>query len=330
LCLLGLLILVGCGGVEVNEGAESESATDTSSVNATLDYINVTPGTSIIDINASVQMVATGIYTDNTSANLSASVDWSIDNPAVASISDGGLLQGVTAGTVTVTASDGQYSDSAVVTVSTSAISPQSISVVAPTPNNAMQAGGSMQLDALGDFGSNGIENVNESVTWTVSDPTVATVSSSGVLTALRDGVVTVTATSGSVSQSITVAINPAQVALDSVVITPNNTIVAEGSTVQFTAIGNYSDDSSASLNNTATWTVNNPAIASINSSGLLTTLSAGVVTVTATIGTVSNSATVTVNAATSNPPAIALVSIAVTPTSSSVFAGETSNGNVV
>ncbi len=324
--MLGLLILVSCGGVEVDEGAESELANDTASATATLDYINVTPGTSIIDINASVQMVATGIFTDNTSENLSASVDWSVDNPAVASISDDGLLQGLAAGTVTVTASDGQYSDSAVVTVNTNAISPQSISVTAPTTNNTMQAGSSMQLDAFGDFGSSGTTNINNSVVWSVSDPAIASVSSTGVLTALSNGVVTVTATSGSVSQSITVTVGaiPVQVTLDSIVLTPTSSVVDEGATIQFIATGNYSDNSTQNLNSSANWSVSDPTIASINASGLLTALSAGVVTVTATDGAISNNATVTINAVTSNPPAVSMVSMSVTPATSSVIVGET------
>ena len=322
-CLLGFLFLAACGEVAV-DGVDVDSTSIANSSNATLSSLTVTPGTSIVDINGFVQLTATGGFSDDTSQDVSASVNWVVDDATIATVSAGGLLQGLSTGTVTVTASDGGYSDVAIVTVSSSAVSPENISVTSPTSNNTMQPGASMQLSALGDFGTNGTANINSAVEWSVSNSDVATISDDGVLTALSAGVVTVTATIGSMSESITIVISSEVVTLDSIEVTPAISVVDEGASVQLMAVGSYSDNSTANVNGSVTWSVSDAAIATVNASGLLTTLTPGLVTVTASNGTVSDSATVTVNAVVTNPPAISVVGVVLTPETSSVLAGET------
>src|SRR5439155_4793314 len=87
--------------------------------------------------------------------------------------------------------------------------------------------------------------------------------------------------------------------------------------TQQFTAIGTFSDGSTANLTATATWQSSNAGVASVNSSGLATGIAAGTATITASQGAKSGSATLTVAVP-------ALQSIVVTPAAASIGVSQT------
>ncbi|MBI5074429.1 MAG: Ig-like domain-containing protein [Nitrospirae bacterium] len=94
-----------------------------------------------------------------------------------------------------------------------------------------------------------------------------------------------------------------ASATLVSIMVSPTTSIVIAGSTQQFMATGTYSDNSSKTLTQSATWISSNTAIATIDAAGLVSALSAGTTTITATSGTISVSATLTVTTAVSQPP---------------------------
>ena len=102
-----------------------------------------------------------------------------------------------------------------------------------------------------------------------------------------------------------------------SIAVTPANPSVAKGLTEQFTATATYTDGSTANLTTSVTWASSNTAIATISTAGLASTLATGSSTITATLGSVSGTTTLTVT------PAV-LTSIAVTPANPSVAKGLT------
>src|SRR5262245_36881132 len=81
---------------------------------------------------------------------------------------------------------------------------------------------------------------------------------------------------------------------LTSIAVTPANPSVAIGGTQQFTAIGTYSDSSQQELTNQVTWTSSTSA-ATITASGLATGVAAGTSTVSAALGEIGDSTTLTV-----------------------------------
>jgi trimeric autotransporter adhesin len=103
---------------------------------------------------------------------------------------------------------------------------------------------------------------------------------------------------------------------LSSIAVTPATASVAGTATQQFKATGTYSDSSTQDLTSTATWSSSSTSVATVNSSGLATGVAAGSSTITATSGSVSGTAALTVTAA--------LVSIAVTPANPSVLVSGT------
>jgi hypothetical protein len=87
---------------------------------------------------------------------------------------------------------------------------------------------------------------------------------------------------------------------LKSIAVTPATPSATAGTTVQFTATGTYSDNSTRNITSSVTWASATPAAATINSSGLATAVAVGSSTISATSGTVVGSTTLTVTAATS------------------------------
>src|ERR1035438_3599000 len=74
---------------------------------------------------------------------------------------------------------------------------------------------------------------------------------------------------------------------LVSLAVTPGNSTMQAGTTLQLAATGTYGDGSAQNLPVAVRWTSCNPAIDTMNSSGLVTGVIAGSSTITATSGTV-------------------------------------------
>jgi uncharacterized protein YjdB len=112
----------------------------------------------------------------------------------------------------------------------------------------------------------------------------------------------TINGASGSLMHSVSpnpVLIVNATATLVSVAVTPANSSVAKGATLQYTATGTYSDNSTKNLTSSVTWTSSNTGVASITTGGLATGVAAGSATIKATLGTVSGSTALTVTAST-------------------------------
>ncbi len=83
--------------------------------------ISVTPGSSLVTAGNTVQLTATGTYSDGSTQNVTSFASWSSSATTIATVNSG-LLTGVSAGSVTVTASaSGVTSPAASVQVGTPA-----------------------------------------------------------------------------------------------------------------------------------------------------------------------------------------------------------------
>ena len=136
----------------------------------------------------------------------------------------------------------------------------------------------------------NGQVMAGAAVTWTTGSPAVATVDASGLVTAASNGTATITATAGSASGSATVTV--AQVA-GSVTVSPAKAEIAPGDTLRLAAEaldanGHAVEDAEFS------WASSDEAVATV-ASGLVTAIAAGAATITASSGTASGTAEITV-----------------------------------
>jgi Bacterial Ig-like domain (group 2)/Putative Ig domain len=167
---------------------------------------------------------------------------------------------------------------------------------IALTPSMpSVPLGVTQQFTATGTFSDASTANLTSSVNWTSGTPAVASVNaSSGLANALTEGSTVITATSGTVSGSTTLTVTPA--GLQSIAITPNPITMGPGSTQQLTATGTYSDGTTQNVTTAAKWTSDTPSVATIGpSTGLATGVSVGSATISATLGSLTATAPLSV-----------------------------------
>jgi hypothetical protein len=279
----------------------------------TLVTISIAPSNPLIAAETGQQFEATGIYSDNTTKDLTKTVAWSSSDPSVVELSKPGYAFGKTAGKAKIKASAGGISDSIELTVT-----PATLVSLSVTPAvDAIAKGTTRQFIAKGTFSDQTTQDMTAQVLWKSSDTGVATISndagSPGLSTGTGAGMATITAESGSVIGSAELTVNPA--ALRSISVTPPQPSIAKGTALQFTATGTFSDDSTQDLTAAVVWKSSDSSIATISSQGLASSLAAGTAMITASRETITGSAALTVNPAT-------LVSLSVTPSNPAVTRG--------
>jgi uncharacterized protein YjdB len=274
--------------------------------------IAVTTTAPSIAPSTTSQFVATGTFSDHSTQNLTSSVTWSSSSAAVATISNTagtkGLATAVGSGKATITATSGSVSGSATLTVTNASLN--SITVTPASPS--IDVGTQQQFTATGNFSDGTTQDVSNLSAWTSSATSIATVTSnSGLATGRNQGTTTITASFLSATAHATLTVTLAN--LVSIAVKPDNDTIAKQTTQQFSVTGTFSDGSTRNLTNQVTlWTSSNTAVATISPSGLVSGLTAGTTTITANVGSVSDSTTLTVSNAT-------LSSIAVAPSGASL-----------
>jgi hypothetical protein len=171
------------------------------------------------------------------------------------------------------------------------------------TPATVVQ-GLTQQFTATGTFSDGSSQDLTDQVIWSSADPSTATVSnaasSQGLATGVASGETAISATSGSITGSALLNVQP--VALLSISISPSNPTINTDASIQLTATGHYSDGSSGPIGFSLIWTSLDPGVATVSpqideATVLHGTVGAGgTTTVTAQIGPVTGSTTVTVN----------------------------------
>jgi len=305
----------GTGVGTVTIQAANSSITGTTVLTVTpkvLASIAVTSTTTTsVAAGGTLNLVATGTYTDASTADLSGSVVWSNANSAVASLAwDSVGLHEVLTGRITstsavkITAALSGVSNYLDITVN-----PATVSSVTVDPVGAvMVAGNTRTFRAIANYTDGTKVDITTSANWASSDSAHATVGlNTGVVTGVSAGTANITATFNTVpSSAVSVTVISATVTLSSIAVTPATSIAA-GRTQQFVATGTYSDASTAVLTSMVTWSSNNNAVATVIPGGLATSYTPGTATITATYGGQSGSAVLTISAA-------VLTSISVTP----------------
>src|ERR1022692_1334149 len=277
--------------------------------------IAISPGSASIAKGTSQQFMATGTYSDGSQQNLSSTVSWSSSPTTVASIATSGLATGAGVGSATIMATSGSISGLATLSVG----QPVLVSMAVPPANPSFALGTTQPLAATGTYSDGSTLDLTSLATWSTADGTIATVNGQGLATSIALGSTSVTASSGLISGSTTLTVTPA--ILVSIAVTPAIPAIPLGTTQPFTATGTYSDGSMQNISGTVQWSSDTPAVATISnaagSQGVASSAGQGTATITASVGTVSGSTTLTVTSA-------ALFSLAITPVTPALALGTT------
>ncbi len=265
---------------------QGAAATSAGATITSLESITVTPANPTLAAGATLQFTATGAYSGG-SGDVTNIVSWTSSKPKSVTIAPGGLATAVKAGTSTIVASWGSLSGSTVATVGGA-----TLNAIAVTPVDwTVSVGKSVQFTATGTYSDGSQRAITALVTWTSSDTSAATVASTGAATGIAAGTSTITAELGAVSGNTTLTVEKALVSIS---ITPSNPSIPNGTSLQLTATGSYSDGSTGDITNMATWSSSKPSVATVNA-GLVTGQQTGTASVKAKLGGVTVSTTVTV-----------------------------------
>ena len=208
----GQALALSSGSTTISASLNGVTGSTTLTVtDATLTTIQITPFSPTLPIGFSANLVATGIYSDNTTRDLTAQVTWTSSAPAVASVSSAagtrGLLTPLAAGSATITATYQGVSGSDAVAVSAATLA--SIKVTPGAASIAVH--GTQAFVATGTLSDATTLDVTAFVTWLSTTPATASVSnaagSRGVATGLAAGSVTISAVRGAVTGTATLMV---------------------------------------------------------------------------------------------------------------------------
>ena len=309
----GLATGIAPGQATITVAYGSMTATASLTVtSATLTALVVTPVTTVVGINGTVQFTATGVFSDNSVEDLTSQAAWSSSVASYAVINDAGVASGLSAGTTTITATYGGVSGTATLNVTTATL----VSITVLPANPIAPPRSRIQMTAIGVF-SDGTQVQLTGVSWRTNSARYAMVSSTGVLRTKKttNQPVVVYARLNGITGQTNITISNMTIA--SVQLTPATPTIAVGTTQQFALIGTFSDGvTTVDLTPSARWQTSNYAEAVIDRSGIASGLAAGTVTITATYkGLSPTTATLIVSNAT-------IQSINVTPASPTVALG--------
>jgi uncharacterized protein YjdB len=316
----GLVTAASAGTATITASFGGQTATVTLTVTAsTLTAIDLTPPSPTFVVGEQQAMTATGQFADGSTSNLTASVTWTLTPLNVATVDASGMVSATGVGSAQLTAAFNGVSGTTTLTVVAAAIQSLSISPSIAT----LSPGATQQFTATGTYSDGMTVDLTSSVLWTVGSSTVAAVSdatgTAGLVTALAVGTTQLTATFD--GQTATAPLTVTSAPLVSLLISPSSGVIAVGQTTSFTASATDSSGATHDVTQTAVWSVLAPTLADVSNSsgtaGQVTGVTVGTGTVQASISGLSATASLTVTAA-------ALVSIAVTPATATLSAGNT------
>jgi uncharacterized protein YjdB len=272
---------------------------------ATVASVAVVPGSLNLVVGQNGTLTATPLSASG-SPITGKTIAWSTSTPAVATVSNEGVVTALTPGASTVTATTDGKSGSASVTVTP----PPVASVTVSPATLSLEVGGYGTMTATArDAG--GAPIPGKSASWLSSNPAVVTVNPEGLVTAFAEGVVQITATVDGVIGSATITVHTL-VAM--VVVTPAAAALPLGGTTQLTAVP-QSSGGTPLPDRPVTWATSNPVIATVSGTGLVTAQGIGSATISATSEDKTGTAVITVTT-------VPVASVEVTPSNPTVLAG--------
>ena len=305
----GVVTGIKTGAVQIAASAQGKSAVAEVTVNPTpVNSVRLNPTARDLLVGQTVQLSAEPL--DPQGAVLPGRpVTFTTSNPSVATVSTSGLVTALTpGGSIITAASEGR---TAVATITVSSVP---VATVVVTPNdNPVVVGQTTQLTAEARDAS-GQALAGRAILWSTSAANIATVTSNGIVTAIAPGTATITATSEGKTGTATITVSPKPVS--SIIVSPGQTSVNVGSTVQLSA--QVTDDAGNPLSGRPiTFASETPGVASVTAAGLVTGVATGTATITATSEGKTGTATITVTP-------IPVVRVTIQPGAPNVTVGQT------
>jgi len=150
----------------------------------------INPSSVSVHKGLTQQLIASGSFSDGSTRDLTASVQWISSAPAVVGMNSTGLATALNQGSATIRAVSGGISTTATITVTAHVV----VSVAITPGVWSMATTGTKQLTAIATYSDGPSFDATNTATWSTDFNSVATVSSTGLVTASQLGSTTISA----------------------------------------------------------------------------------------------------------------------------------------
>ena len=249
--------------------------------------VTVIPTTVALTALGTTAQLRAEVRDQDSTVMTGVTVTWTTSANSVATVDAAGVVTAAGNGTATITASAGSASDAAVVTVTQTVASVE----VSPSVAELTAWGETVQLTAEA-LDANGHAVAGAIFSWESTDVPVATVEAAGVVTGAGNGTATITVSAGSASGAAVVTVRQAVASVD---VSPSVAeLTAWGETVQLTAEA-LDANGHAVAGAVFSWESADALVAAVEAAGVVTAAGNGTATITASAGSASDAAVVTV-----------------------------------
>jgi uncharacterized protein YjdB len=218
---------------------------------------------------------ALAFYSDGSQRDVTAEVDWTSDDPAVATVGANGLVRAVAAGSTLVRAELGGLLAAAEVRVS----GVELIELQVEPAAVELGVGEQVQLVVTGFYSDGGQQDVTALADYSASNPNAASVSATGLVSAHAPGQSAVTAQFEGLRDRCSVTVR--QVTVVDFWLEPTQLELQPGGQAQLTAWAQYSDGRLEQVTAATDFSSSNPGVAQVAASGLVSAAAEGETVVT-------------------------------------------------
>ena len=254
---------------------------------AELTGLEITPQDAELSIGLTLQFIATGTFSDNSTQDVSIPAAWESSDTSVATIDAAGLAKAVEFGTTTISGAWQGLEASADLLVSAA-----NLTSITITPEQATIAKGTtVQFAADGEFSNGTIRDITDAVDWQSDDQGIGVFRTDGLAEGVASGTTDIRASFETTADTIEdmAELTVTDAVIKSIVITPEDSTIEVEENQQFTATGTFSDDTEQDITELANWVTNDNRVGTISntsgSKGLFTGIARGTTSVKASFG---------------------------------------------
>jgi len=209
----GLITAIKAGSSTITVTSNDISGTlQVTVTGATLSSITFSPSSLTIAEGTASQLNATGIFSDNSTQDITEQVTWESLSAQISSVSNvsgsKGLVVGLSSGISQIKATLGDVSGTVELTVSDTILN--SIALIAAV--NTVTLSSTIQISATGTYSNSTTQDLTSTVTWSTSDSSIAEISNNlgtnGLVTGKSSGTATITATLNGISSQIILTVS--------------------------------------------------------------------------------------------------------------------------
>jgi hypothetical protein len=304
---------VGAGAVDITASLDNISNSLTLipfSANVTSIELNYT--SLVLPSDGKANIIVSALYDNGISVDVTNLSSFAVDDIAVANL-DGNEVSAVANGATNLTVSYAGVDKNLSISITTATIiSIQVTPIVASKSINETQ-----QFLTTATLDDNTNIDITNAVTWSSSDNNILEIDATGIASLKGAGSVSVTATYGAISNSVNFTV--LDKTLSSLSVNLSASDIGLGISATANVIATYSDSSTEDVTSSVNFSTSDTSVAiisnNVNSKGEITSIAIGSSDITATLNSISSSATINVTAA-------SLVSIEVTTNNTLLAAG--------